>query len=109
MPLIFLYGREVENLPDPREKCRELCQTAEDYHNREILTGMRKFNSFVEKPPLVCVEEKISLLQRHKLKELTKNKLTKNRVQYFNQFIERFSECGVDIDEVYEQIFKEKS
>jgi hypothetical protein len=58
----------------------------------------------IDKVPLLCVEEKLSLLQRFKLKEIIKSAKTKKRVQYFSQFIKKFAECNVDLEAVKEKI-----
>ena len=95
LPLAMLYGRGIEQIPDPYENCKLLCKAAEEFHNKQILIEMSKLNSFVENAPstlelpldavhLVCVEEKLSLLQRFKLRKLINGKLIKNRVQHFN-------------------------
>lgn len=86
-PLILTFGRggddsKVED--DPLEKCRLLCKFAEQYHNRELKVEMEILNSALEdastalqlpldKVPLMCVEEKLSLLERFKLKQLIKS------------------------------------
>jgi len=115
VPLVILYGRDIEDIPDPYEKCRVICKTAEEYHNRQLAMEMENFNSLVEdastalqlpldKVPLLCVEEKLSLLQRYKLKEVIKRAKAQKRVQHFSEFIKKFPECGPDPEAVQEKI-----
>jgi hypothetical protein len=52
----------------------------------------------------MCVEEKLSLLERFKLKQLIKSENAKKRVKYFSEFIKNFSECNVDPEAIYEKI-----
>ena len=115
LPLSILYGRGIEDIPDPSEKCRVFCEFAAKYHNKELAVEMKKLNSLVEdastalklpldKVPLVCVEEKLSLLQRYKLRQLIKSDKARKRVKYFSEFIKKFPECDPDPEAVYEQI-----
>jgi len=110
LPLSFLYSREVEHVPDPSEKCMAICEAVVEYHNRELLVQMKELNSMIPnksdqiKIPLVCVEQKLSLLQRYKIKQLIKNKKLAKQVQNFNEFIKKFPECNADIEPVYEHI-----
>jgi hypothetical protein len=115
LPLAILYGRGIENVPNPYEKCKVICQVAEEFHNKQLAIEMQKLNSLVEdtatvlqlpldKGPLVCVEEKLSLLQRYRLRELTRSAKARKRVQHFSEFIKKFPECDVDPKVVYEQI-----
>jgi len=115
LPLAILYGRGIEDIPDPYEKCFTLCKAAEKFHNKELVIEMKELNSLVEdastalqlplhKVPLLCVEEKLSLLQRYKLKQLIKSERARKRVQHFNEFIKKFPDCNADPKAVYEQI-----
>jgi hypothetical protein len=115
VPLGILYGRGIEDIPDPYEKCRVICKATEEYHNRQLAMEMENFNSLVEdastalqlpleKVPLLCVEEKLSLLQRYKLKEVIKRAKAQKRVQHFSEFIKKFPECGPDPEAVKEKI-----
>lgn len=119
VPLAILYGRGIEDIPDPFEKCTLLCQTVEEYHNRQLAMEMKNFNSLVEeaatalqlpldKVPLLCVEEKLSLLQRYKLKEVIKSAKAQKRIQHFSEFIKKFPECDADSKSVYEEILNSK-
>jgi len=77
---------------------------------------MQNLNSLVEdtatalqlpldKVPLVgCVEEKLSLVQRFKLRQLIESDKARKRVQHFNEFMKKFPECDPDPEAVYEEI-----
>jgi hypothetical protein len=116
LPLAILYGRGIEDIPDPYEKCKLLCKVAEEFHNKQLaIDEMKNLNSLVEdtstalqlpldKVPLVCVEEKLSLLQRFKLRKLIESERVQKRVQHFNEFIKQFPECDADPETVYEQV-----
>jgi len=117
LPLAIFFNRGIEDIPDPYEKCRLLCKAAEKFHNKQLAIEMVKLNSLVEdtstvlqlpldKVPLVCVEEKLSLLQRFKLRKLVESGEIQNRVQHFNEFIKKFPECDVDPEAVYEEVVK---
>ena len=91
LPIVILFGRGIEYIPDPYEKCRLICKAAEEYHNRQLLLEMKNFNSLVEdaaatlqlpidKVTLVCIEYPLSLLERYKLKELIKSAEARKRV-----------------------------
>ena len=115
LPLAILYGRGIEDIPDPYEKCRAICKVAEKFHNKQLAIEMKELNSLVEdtstalqlpldKVPLVCIEEKLSLLQRYKLRKLIESEKVQKRVQHFNEFIKKFPECDADPEAVYEQV-----
>lgn len=115
LPLAILFGRGIEDIPDPSEKCKLLCKVAEEFHKKQLAIEMKKLNSLVEdtstalqlpldKVPLVCVEEKLSLLQRFKLRKLIESERVQKRVQHFNEFIKQFPECDADPEAVYEQV-----
>jgi len=115
LPLAILYGRGIEDIPDPYEKCKAICKVAEELHNKQLAIEMKKLNSLVEdtstalqlpldKVSLVCVEEKLSLLQRFKLRKLIESERVQKRVQHFNEFIKQFPECDADPEAVYEQV-----
>ena len=120
LPLLVLYVRniKIENLPDHYEKCSLICKTAEQYYNKQPAIEMGNFNSFIQngtelqlplnKEPLLCVEDKLSLLQRYKLRKLTESLKAENKIQYFNEFIQKFSESDPDPEAVYEEILKSK-
>ena len=58
----------------------------------------------IDQVPLVYVEEKISLLQRFKLRKLIESEKARKRVQHFSEFIKKFPECDADPEAVYEEI-----
>jgi hypothetical protein len=112
LPLAILYGRGIEDIPNPsEEKCKAICKIAEQFHNKQLTIQMEKLNQLVEEPlteldkvHLVCVEDKISLSQRYKLKQLTNDKKIRKRVQHFSEFIKKFRECDPDPEAIFEQI-----
>ena len=110
LPLAIVYGRGIEDIPDPSEKCKLLCKYAEQYHNKELMIEMKNLRSAIEdasldlKLPLECVEEKLSLLERFKLRQLIESEKAKDRVQHFSKFIKNFPECNADPEAVYEQV-----
>lgn len=115
LPLSILYGRGIEDIPDPSAKCKAICKVVEEFHNNQLAIEMKKLNSLVEdasaalqlpleKVHLLCVEEKLSLLQRYKLREVIKNAETRKRVQHFSEFIKKFPECEANPEVVFEEI-----
>ena len=111
LPITIVFARGIENISDPYEQCRLLCKTAEKYHNKQLMLKMENINSLLidappalQKAPLVCVEEPLSLLERYKLKEVIKSAKARERVQYFSQFIKKFSQCDVDLEAIHEVI-----
>ncbi len=115
VPLAILYGRGIKAIPDPYDKCKAICEAAEEFHNKQLAIEMKQLNSLVEdtstalqlpldKVHLVCVEEKLSLLQRYKLRELIKSEKLRKRVQHFSEFIKKFPDCDATPEAVYEQI-----
>ena len=118
LPIAILFGRGIEEIPDPYEKCRIICRAAEKYHNKQLGIEMKQLDSLIEeasaalklpldKKPLLCVEEKLSLLQRFKLKQLIDSKKARRRVVHFNEFIKKFPECDVAPESVYQEVFGE--
>jgi hypothetical protein len=117
-PLAILFGRGVEEVADPYEKCRLLCKAAEDFHNNEHLMEMEKLNSLIEetsnklqlpldKVPLLsvkCVEAKSSISQRFRLRQLVESAKVKKRITHYNEFIKKFPECSLTLEEVVEKI-----
>lgn len=116
IPLAILSGRAIEDVPNPYQKCKLLCKAEENFHNKEVIKiEMKELNLFVTSPPiqlpldkisLVCVEEKLSILQRFKLRKLVESERAQKSVQYFNEFIKKFPECDSDPEAVYEQLIK---
>lgn len=117
LPLAILFGRGIEDIPDPYEKCRLICKAAEQYHNKQLMLEMENLNSLVEdaanalqlpidKVPLVCTEQPFSLIERYKLKELIHSERARKRVQHFSEFIKKFSECDADPEAIIESVKK---
>lgn len=112
LPLTVLFGRGIEDLPDPSRQCRLICKFAEEFHNNQLKLEMKKLTASVLEPaspalakaPLVCVEEKLSLVQRYKLREMIESDKARKRVQHFNEFIKKFPECNPDPKLVYEEV-----
>ena len=118
VPILILYGRGIEDIPDSFEKCRIICKAAEEYHNGQVKTEMKKLGSLVEetadvlklpidKTPFICVEEKLSITQRFKLKQRIKGKALRRRVQHFNEFIKQFPECKSDTETLYQEALEQ--
>ena len=115
LPIAILFGREIEDIPNPYEKCRLLCKAAEAYHNKQLNLEMGNLNSLVEdaadalqfpidKVPLLCTEQPLSLVERYKLKEIIRSAKARKRVQHFSEFIKKFPECNADPEAVYQEI-----
>ena len=115
LPIAILFNRGIEDIPDPYEKCRLICKFAENYHNKQLMLEMQNLDSLlvdaanalqlpIDKVPLVCVEEKLSLLQRYKLREVIRSAKARKHIEHFSEFIKKFPECDADPEAVYEQI-----
>ena len=123
IPIGILAGRGIENIPNPYNKCKLICEAAADYHNEQILLEMKNFNSLlkdtatalqlpIDKVPLLCVEQPLSVIERYKLESLIENdKLEslvrsakfRNRVQHFSKFIKKFPQCNANPEVLYEE------
>lgn len=90
IPLAILAGRVIEDIPDPYAKCRSLCEIATSFHNSQVRIQMKNLNSLmketaaalqlpIDKVPLICSEQPLSLVECDKLKELVANAKTKQR------------------------------
>ena len=117
LPIAILFGRGIEDVPDPYEKCRLLCKVAEEYHNKQLMLEMENFRSLVEdasdglqlpldQVPLLCTENKISLIQRFRLKEVIRSAKARKRVQHFSEFIKKFPECDADPETIFQEIME---
>jgi len=117
IPLAILSGRGIEDIPDPSEKCRRICEVAAEYHNKQLMLEMKNLNSLLEdtaaalhlpidQVPLLCSEQPLSLLERYKLTSLVESAKARNRVQHFSEFIKKFPECDTDPEAVYEEALK---
>lgn len=115
LPIAILYGRGIENISDPYERCRLICKAAEEYPNAQLRLEMGNLNSLIEdastalqlpmdKVPLLCTEQPLSLVERYKLKEVIKSAKVRKRVQHFSEFIKKFPECDVDPEAVYQEV-----
>ena len=115
LPIAVLFGRGIEDIPDPYEKCRLICKAAEEYNNQQLMLGMENINSLVEdaatalqlpidKVPLLCTEQPLSLVERYKLKEVIKSAKARKRVQHFSEFIKKFPECDPDPEAIYQEV-----
>ena len=115
LPIAILFGRGIEDIPDPYEKCRFMCKAAEEYHNQQLRLEMKNFNSLVEdaaaalqlpidKVPLLCTEQPLSLVERYKLKEVIQSAKARKRVQHFSEFIKKFPECNADPEAIYQEV-----
>ena len=60
----------------------------------------------LDQVPLLCTQNKISLTQRFKLKEVIRSARARKRVQHFSEFIKKFPECEADPETVFEEIMK---
>lgn len=117
LPVAILFGRGIEEAEDPYEKCRILCQVAEEYHNKQLMLEMQNFRSLVadasdavqlplEQVPLLCTENKLSLIERFKLREVIRSNKARKRVQHFSEFIKKFPECDADPETVFQEIME---
>ena len=37
LPIAILFGRGIEDIPDPYEKCKFICKAAEEYQNQQLM------------------------------------------------------------------------
>lgn len=117
LSIAVLFGRDIEDIPDPYEKCRRLCKAAEEYHNKQLLLEMKKLKSLLDdtsdklqlpldQVPLLCMETKLSLLERFRLKQMGRSDKARKQVQYFSEFIKKFPECNADPEAVLQEILE---
>jgi hypothetical protein len=111
LPLAMLYNRDIEDIPDPSKKCKTICKVAEKFYNNRLTIQMEKLNPLVENTStpldevhLLCIEDKLLLVQRYKLKELIKSDKAQKCLQHFSEFIKKFPECDANPKALYEQI-----
>ena len=113
IPLAILTGRGIEDIPNNLKKCKQFCEAAAKYHNKQFMLEMKNHKLLLEdlatqiqlpinEVPLVCVEQPLSLYQRYQLKSLIKGVQSQKQVQFFNEFIKKFPECDVDSEILYE-------
>ena len=60
----------------------------------------------LDQVPLLCTENKLSLTQRFKLKEVARSAKARKRVQHFSEFIKKFLECDADPETVFQEIME---
>jgi len=117
LPIALLLGQGVEDIPDANEKCKFLCKAAENYHNKELILEMKAMDSLlsdtaaslkisIDKVPLRCIEQPLSLVERFKLKEVVKGSDVKKQIKHFSQFIKKFPECDVDREAKLLEMFR---
>lgn len=123
LPLAILFGRGIEDILAPSEKCKNLCKFTEKFHNKQLAIEMKELGSFVDVEgtptalqfpldkipsglPLVCVQDKLSLLQRYKLRSFIEGKRIQKCAQHFSEFIKKFPECEAAPEDVYKQVVK---
>lgn len=115
LTLAILFGRGIETITDPYEKCRILYKYAEQVHNKQLRIEMKNINSIVETTAtslqfqveevhVACVEQKLSLFERYKLREVIKSPKARRQVKHFSEFIKKFPECDADPKAVYAEI-----
>jgi len=115
LPIVILFGRGIEDIADPYEKCRFSSKAAEKYHNQQLMLEMENLDSLlvnaavaiqllIDKVPLLCVEQLFSLLERYKLTEVIKSAKARQRVQHFSKFIKKFSECDANPEALYQEV-----
>ncbi len=71
---------------------------------KELSCLVEETSTEVDKIHLLCVDEKLPLLQRYKLTEIIRSKKARKHVQHFSEFIKKFPECNPDPTQVYQQI-----
>ena len=117
LPITALYARGIEDIDDTSEKCRQICQAAEKIHNKRMLMEMKEivapdetqampFSVPSESAAIECVESKLSLTQRYRLKQLLKGEKTRRQVQHFSEFIKKFPECDPNEELVSQEIMQ---
>jgi hypothetical protein len=113
VPIAIIFGRGIENIQNPYERCRLICKTAEEFHNQKLMVQMEKLDLLVDatelqlpvdKVSLLCDEQPFSLLERYKLREVIKSAKARERVQHFSEFMKKFPECDADPKAVYEEV-----
>lgn len=111
-PLGLILGPGIEYIPeeDPIEQCKLLCKYIEQYQNNKFMIEMKKLNPAIKsapvelKFPFECVEERLSIIERFKLRRIIENQETRKQVQYFREFIKKFPQCDADSEAVYKDI-----
>ncbi len=71
---------------------------------KELSCLVEETSTEVDKIHLLCVDEKLPLLQRYKLTEIIRSKKARKHVQHFSEFIKKFPECDADSRSIYQRI-----
>lgn len=48
LPIAILLGRDIEQISDPYEKCKLLCRSARQYHNKKIQLEIKNSRPILE-------------------------------------------------------------
>jgi hypothetical protein len=114
LPLAILYSRGITKEVSPYDKCEMLCEAVAETQNQELRIQMSEFNQSLpegqklpplpEEGPLECVKEKLSIVERYKLRRVIEMEKAKNRVTFFSDFIKRFPDCDVDPEAVAKEM-----
>jgi hypothetical protein len=116
LPIAILFGRDIEDIADPYEKCKSICKVAENYHNQQLMLEMKNIDSHLEnakammlQPPIdevpfICTEQPLSLLERFTLRDVSESMKNRKRIQHFSEFIKKFPECAADPEAVYQEV-----
>jgi hypothetical protein len=117
LPIAILFGRGIEDIADPYEKCKCICKAAENYHiKHHRVLKMKNVDSLLEdakammlqplidEVPLICTEQPLSLLERFTLRDVSESMKNRKRIQHFSEFIKKFPECAADPEAVYQEV-----
>jgi hypothetical protein len=106
-----MYLRGVERISSDYNNCQILCEVAQQFHNKQVQIEMKKIipeiqNPLIdiEVPTYICMEEKTSLVQRYRLRQLVESEKGNKRVQYFNEFIKKFPDCDPNPETIFKSI-----
>jgi hypothetical protein len=106
-----MYVRGVERISSDYNNCQILCEVAQQFHNKQVQIEMKKIipeiqNPLIdiEVPTYICMEEKTSLVQRYRLRQLVESEKGNKRVQYFNEFIKKFPDCDPNPETIFKSI-----
>jgi len=115
--IAILSGLGIKDIPDPYDKSRSIYEVPTEYHNKKMMVEMGNLNSLLEnsvsalhlpidKVPLFCPEQPLSLIEGYKLKSLVERAKARNHLQYFSEFIKKFSEYNANPEAVYEDVLE---
>lgn len=106
LPLLAIYARGIESVPNPYAQCEAICKALETYHNKQLKVEMQELcpkleaiatecNLPLEEIKYVeCIENKNPLSRPWELKKVTRSKKIAKQVQYYNEFIDKFPPCN---------------